>query len=136
MMDDRLQQAAELIRSNDRQGAGRLLIPYLKENPQEAEGWWLLANATQDQEVARKALQRLLKLRPNDIRANNLLAELGEESLPSLGDVLSNAVQYASVDVSQPPKRKRGSPNNNVWLWAVVSVLLVIAVGLVGVVFL
>lgn len=80
--NDPLQQAYQLIRAGNRQDAVQLLMPVLRANPANADAWWLLANAVTDPSQKRRALEEVLKLRPNDDRAQRMLNEMAAGYTP------------------------------------------------------
>ena len=74
---DKLQQAYQLIRSGEKTEAVKLLLPIVRADPDNADAWWLLANAVEKSDQAKRALQQVLKVRPNDQRARRFLEQLG-----------------------------------------------------------
>ncbi|MFW5696206.1 MAG: tetratricopeptide repeat protein, partial [Phototrophicaceae bacterium] len=81
-IDARLQEAVERIQIDDYEGAARLAREVLKENKQDAEAWWVMANAVQDPDMTMKALERVVKLRPDFDEAREWLDELKQENDP------------------------------------------------------
>lgn len=73
-----LQKAYELIEAGSLDDARELLDGYLQENPNDADGWWLYANAVDDPEEGTKALRRVLSIDPNYSDAREILDELEE----------------------------------------------------------
>ncbi|NPV66972.1 MAG: hypothetical protein HPY64_07495 [Anaerolineae bacterium] len=73
-----LRRAAELIKANRRAEAVQVLLPVLKANEQDANAWWLMANALTDPDDAREALETLLRLRPDHEKAQRMLARINE----------------------------------------------------------
>ncbi len=71
-----LQQAYEFIKAGQREQAGALLVSILKQDRNNADAWWLLANASNDSDRARQALENVLRLRPDDVRARDRLDKL------------------------------------------------------------
>lgn len=80
---DKLQQAYQLIRSGEKTEAVKLLLPIVRADPENADAWWLLANAVDKSDQARRALQQVLKVRPNDQRARRFLEQLGGTPPPA-----------------------------------------------------
>ncbi len=91
MSADTLQQAYRLIREGKKPEAVRLLVPIARAEPRNADAWWLLANALGDPDKQRRAVERVLLLRPDDARAQKLLDRLQ----PPLDD------PFAEVDFDQ-----------------------------------
>lgn len=76
MSSEPLQVAYRLIREGNKQEAVRILTPIVRADPQNADAWWLLANAVDNPEQKRRALERVLRLRPEDARAQRMYANL------------------------------------------------------------
>lgn len=72
-----LQQAYEFIKAGQREQAGTILVAILKRDRNNADAWWLLANASNDPDKARQALENVLRIRPDDVRAREKLDKLG-----------------------------------------------------------
>jgi hypothetical protein len=75
-----LQQAYDLIRTNRKSEAQALLMPILKADEDNANAWWLLANALTDPAEIREALENVLRLRPGDAKAQKMLSDLNARS--------------------------------------------------------
>ena len=76
MSSEPLQVAYRLIREGNKQEAVRILTPIVRADPQNADAWWLLANAVDNPEQKRRALERVLRLRPEDERAQRMYSSL------------------------------------------------------------
>lgn len=59
-----------------------MLQPILKTDRNNADAWWLLANALSDPEKQVQALNQVLRLRPNDSRAEKMLGRVQAEMRP------------------------------------------------------
>ena len=51
-----LQQAFQLIKNGQRQEAAQILVPIVRAEPNNADAWWLLANAVTNEEQQRNRL--------------------------------------------------------------------------------
>ena len=71
-----LQEAYQLIKSGNKQEATRLLLGILRENRDNADAWWLLANATSDAEKQRQALGQVLRVKPDHNAAQRMLEKV------------------------------------------------------------
>lgn len=71
-----LQQALTLIREGKKEQAAKIIVPIIEREPDNANAWFLAANATDDEEEARYALEQVLRLRPGDERAQAMLLRL------------------------------------------------------------
>ena len=98
MSADTLQQAYRLIREGKKPEAVRLLVPIARAEPRNADAWWLLANALEDPDKQRRAVERVLLLRPDDARAQKLL-----DRLPSPLDDPFAEVDFDQVDAAAVP---------------------------------
>lgn len=76
MSSEPLQVAYRLIREGNKQEAIRILTPIVRADPANADAWWLLANAVDNPEQKRRALERVLRLRPEDERAQRMYNSL------------------------------------------------------------
>lgn len=75
-VQEQLKQAYELIRAKKRKDAIVLLLPILKDDEDNANAWWLLANALDDPDDTREALQNVLRLRPEHDKARQMLDQV------------------------------------------------------------
>lgn len=80
MVQEQLNQAYRLIKRGSKEQALELLYPLLDENPDNGDGWWLLANATDDTDAKYYALNRILELGGNYSRLSRVRQMLN--SLP------------------------------------------------------
>jgi hypothetical protein len=93
MASDELKLAASFIRDRQPEAARRLLIPYVKANPQDANAWLLLSYVLDDQERQIDCVKRALQLAPGSTQAQKRLqllrrkAQRGvQSSQPALQD--------------------------------------------------
>ena len=80
-MNEQLDNAYKLIKSGQKQEAIELLEPLIRENRDNEDAWWMLANATNDVAAKRNALNNVLRLTSNDtrrIKADTLLLQLDD----------------------------------------------------------
>lgn len=73
---EKLQEAYRLIRKGQQQDAVRMLVPLVRAQPRNADAWWLLANALENNDQKLKAVQEVLKIRPDDTAAQKLYDRL------------------------------------------------------------
>jgi len=83
-VQEQLKQAYELIRAKKRKEAIALLLPILKTDENNANAWWLLANALDDPDDAREALQNVLRLRPDHDKAQQMLDQINRLHPPAV----------------------------------------------------
>lgn len=77
-MSDVLQRAIEMFRSGDRQEARKLVISFVKENPQSEPGWKWMYNVSHTSGERIYCLQQILKINPGNRKAKRLLAHILE----------------------------------------------------------
>lgn len=72
--DERLDAARYYISILNLEAAREILLDYLQQHDRDAKGWYLLAQAAETDEDAIAALERALRLKPDDEDASILLA--------------------------------------------------------------
>src|SRR5688572_23285313 len=72
-LGQQLQHAYQLIQLDKREQAANLLTVMLASDRDNADAWWLLAQAASDPNTTRRALLRVMELRPADQRARQML---------------------------------------------------------------
>jgi hypothetical protein len=95
---DQLQQAFRLIRDGNKTQAAAILVPIVRAEPNNADAWWLLANAVSGTDQQRRALEQVLRLRPNDDKARRMLDQIGGGGFPA-----SPPMQPPDPWATQPP---------------------------------
>lgn len=78
-----LQQAYALIKQGEREQAVAILKRIIQLKPDEANAWWLLANAVTDPTQQRIALERTLKFNPNHAEAKAALQRIQAAATPA-----------------------------------------------------
>lgn len=78
-----LEQAAVQIKAGRKEDALDILVPLLHRQPDLVAGWWLAANALDQEVKVRQILKRILKLRPGEPRARKKLAEMDARAAQS-----------------------------------------------------
>jgi hypothetical protein len=134
-----LQRAYELIRAGKKAEAEAILLPILKADEDNANAWWLLANALNTPTEIREALENVLRLRPGDAKAQKMLDDLNArfptDEFPMDSDLGSSQTADWAADLSEKPKRggppvrvqkSGGGTNPLVIILAVVGVLALI----------
>lgn len=71
-----LQEAYQLIKSGQKATATRVLLNVLKADRDNADAWWLLANATSDPPKQRQALNQVLRIKPDHNAAQRMLEKV------------------------------------------------------------
>lgn len=77
-----LKEAFELIKSGKKSQAVDLLLPVLKADEDNADAWWLIANALEEPDEIREALENVLRLQPQREKARQMLERLNQRFPP------------------------------------------------------
>lgn len=77
-----LGRAFELIKQDKVNEAVQILKPITEAEPDNADAWWLLANASAEARDARRALIQVLRINPSYPKARSLLDQLNERFPP------------------------------------------------------
>ena len=121
-----LQQAYQYIKAGQRATALKILAPICKNEPNNAAAWWLAANAFDDVEHIRYALQQVLKIDPQFPRAAEKLAQL--EFPQSIRTERPTSLLQRTEKVSIPQK-KRSSSWGWGWVLGFAVILIAVAIG-------
>lgn len=79
-----LQFVEKLLREGKKQEALPLLAGYLQQNPNSAQGWWLLGLTVSDTKQQIECMERVLLIDPTSVIAQVRLEKLREEiSIPA-----------------------------------------------------
>ena len=102
MSDPILNKASWLIKTGNKKQALTLLIPYVKQHPDDEIAWYGLALAVENYAEKIDCLQRALNINPNLPEAKNLLRTIQskQQSIPA-------ATQL--IDISNKPEELFGS---------------------------
>lgn len=74
--NQQLQQAYEAIKAGRKEEAIDLLLPILQADDNNAQAWWLMANALRDPDDIRESLENVLRLQPGYDKAQQMLDKL------------------------------------------------------------
>ena len=103
MVEETLQQAYQFIKTGEKALAEALLRRIVADDADNADAWWLLANAVDDPDDIREALDHVLRLRPDHAKAQLMLkrtnARFPSDEPESIEDLLA-----AEFD-TQAPRR-------------------------------
>ncbi|MFL7809676.1 MAG: DUF4011 domain-containing protein, partial [Anaerolineae bacterium] len=99
-MDERrvLREASELIRRGDRQGAQQRLVEILRANPRSETAWLWMAAIERDPARQREYASRVLRLDPQNARAQQILAQLDEQAAASPAPICPSCGQPVRAD--------------------------------------
>jgi hypothetical protein len=80
---DAIKQAQEYIRSKQLPKAQRLLVEYIKQNPNSEQAWYVLSTAVDDPRKQIECLQRVLRINPANTEAQTrLMKVMAAQSAP------------------------------------------------------
>ncbi|MBE2182621.1 MAG: tetratricopeptide repeat protein, partial [Anaerolineae bacterium] len=96
-----LQQAFQYIKNGQQQEAAQILVPIVRAEPNNADAWWLLANAVTNGEQQRRALEKVLSLRPGDERAQKKLSQLTGAPTPPPPSSVAPTVMIPTSQMQQ-----------------------------------
>lgn len=126
-----IQEAYSLIRSGKKHAAVDLLLPILRDDKDNLNAWWVLANALDDREEIRQALEQVIRLDPDHIPANNRLAKMDEED--GFNGYDEFALDDDRLDPYTKPKRvvlNKSQSNSNVGkILAIIGIIFVVLCG-------
>jgi hypothetical protein len=137
MGESLLKQAQRALRQGDRRDAVQLSQQAIKQDKTDWRAWWLLAHAVENVDYKIKSLQRVLMLKPNHMKAEQMLDDLLEQEMRPADDMFDSAEATPYQDASQPMQpHMTGTPqaddstDEDIIFYSAVSIVLVI--GLVG----
>lgn len=110
-MSEQLDQVYKLIKTGQNQEAIALLEPLIREDRDNEDAWWMLANASDDSAAKRNALNNVLRLTSNETRqtkAETLLQELDEPYDFDI-DVPASEGMSAYQELDDAPQKKSRS---------------------------
>lgn len=96
-----LGRAFELIKRDQLEEAVAIVKPITEVEPENADAWWLLANASSEPRDARRALVNVLKINPAYPKARGLLDKLNE-LYPPRDDELMMMLEIEDVEPPLP----------------------------------
>lgn len=94
-----LVKAFDLIKKDQTEEAVALLKPIVAAEPDNADAWWLMANAAGEPKDARRALVNVLKINSGHVKARDLLDKLNEQFPPSDDELM----MMLDIEDSAPP---------------------------------
>lgn len=99
--ETKLERAYDLIREERLDEAVAILQPILLAEPENADAWWLMANAATEPEDAREALHRVLEFNPQHAEAREFLDQLNE-MLPPVPEAAAGTFDFGvSADFNE-----------------------------------
>lgn len=118
-----LKEAHSLIKAGNKAAAYPIVIEYVRENPTDYQGWWLLANAVERKELRIKALEKVLAIKPDHTVA--------QQALKLMGGTPSKNTGLSDRDIpGKPRKSKRGKNNVFIYIGAGILAFVLICGGI------
>lgn len=113
MSAQQLQEAYRLIKEGRKMQAAALLVPIVRAEQDNADAWWLLANAVEKPDQAQRALEQVLRLRPDDERARRMLDKITGQahSAVPVEPVVDSPPASDALAYAAPEKPKRSEPD-------------------------
>ena len=138
MSGEQLQQAYQLIKNGQKDRALEILDPIVAAEPDNADAWWLLANARSDVDFKREAAQQVLRLRPDHAKARLMLQRLS--SMDEIEDLLEDLFEAPVVSTGRASSsssggqrivvtRPKGQNNSLLIVLAIIGVVVVVGCG-------
>lgn len=119
MAEQTLKDAHALIKAGDKASARPIIMAYIKSNPTDYKGWWVMANAVEREEQRFKALEKVIELNPDFQPAVKMMDDISSTGL--------DAVYRRSP--AQKRKSKSKTNDNKMMYLAVGAVILILACG-------
>jgi hypothetical protein len=131
MNDQRLQQALSMARAGQRDEARKIVSQLVKEDPKNAQAWYLLSQLVEQDHQVVYCLEKVIQLQPANKQAQDRLAKLlNPLSVTSPAQVLpissppnSNAPAVPSSSLHNSTAIKTEKPKTSPWIW----ILLILA---------
>ena len=141
-----LQSVERLLKEGRKQEALSLLAGYLQQNPNSAQGWWLLGLTVSDPARQIECMERVLLIDPASVLAQVRLEKLREEvSIPPPIPPFVEPISFEEPEVSspqlpkqdpKPPAAQKNIPisktKNSVFQYVVISVLAFVVLVVLG----
>lgn len=147
MSENQLRRAYDLIKQGREQEAIGIIEPLIRFDPDNEDAWWLLANATEDPESKRNALNNVLRLTGNTTRVqkaqqmlrivdsqsndDELFDDFGSYDYDSFDDSYSSSSPRKSANQAQAPiivnEGRRSGPGCCMGCLGIVGILVVVS---------
>lgn len=141
-----LQYVEQLLHEDKKQEALPILAEYLRQHPNSAQAWWLLSFAVPDAKQQIDCMERVLRIDPFNMPAQNRLEKLkGNGSAPRPVPPFVDSVSLDQPEtVSTQPLKQDSKPvtiqkpvsakktKNSVWQYVILAILACVVVGVLG----
>lgn len=125
-----MEKIKHLLRIGEKSQALALLSQVLKDNPNNAEAWWLLSFAIEQRDRQIYALHRILELHPGHTAANRRMAELDPNMATPVPRPPTPPQSKPAALIRQMPASSAMIATSKARLWtAVVGGLLLLTIG-------
>lgn len=130
-----LHEAVALAKEGKREEAVRLAKRYIRQNMEDERGWYALAKLSDDPKIKRESLQQVLKLNPDNVRAQEMLGRLdtpktSNDAFQFMSSEASPRSSTQAPPIDRPKVTKQSGSNLELWLG--MGVVLIAIVGLLG----
>jgi hypothetical protein len=130
---DQLLEAYQLIKDGQRIKAESILSLILDADQNNADAWWLMANAVKAPDERREALTHVLRLRPDHAKAQQMLADLNARDMPDLDDLTGDDDLFeAEYGKEAPPiilKKPKRNNNTLIMVLAIFGAIIILGCG-------
>jgi hypothetical protein len=127
MAEEQLHEAYQLLKDGQKMRAEAILRPIVDAEPENADAWWLLANAVDEPDEIRAALGQVVRLRPDHAKAALMLRRINERYPADDSATSIEALLNADYEDDAPRRvtvtKAKGSNNRRL---VVVLVMLVV----------
>jgi hypothetical protein len=114
MAKDLTEQGIELLRAGDKDGARSLLQQAVQDNPEDVRAWYHLAASMSSLYERRQALEQVLQLDPNHVKAKEQLAKLtdgGTRTAEKVADNLNAPTSGFKLPITIPDAPEYVTPD-------------------------
>ena len=95
-MDDLLQQGITAYRAGKRDEARKIFVAFIKQNPENERGWGWMYDTSDDDKSRAYCLRQMLRINPNNKKANQLLQQLSNPKSASKSNGLASV--FAAIN--------------------------------------
>lgn len=100
MQEQQLREAFELMKKGEKEQAMMIVRSVLREDRQNVDAWWLMANLLEDEEKVLNCLNQILELSPEHRGARKMLASLRPDFAENLSPT-ANPVKKIKGDIDK-----------------------------------
>lgn len=134
MPEQQLREAFELMKQGEKNQAMMIVRGILRENRQNVDAWWLMANLLEDEDKILKCLNQILELNPEHRGARKKLESLRPDLAENLAPLDDEKMKKNQYDWSKLVAREVPTQQNTgrSFILRMVSIVVVITIFTVG----